>query len=1243
MNKMKKSLAIVILLLTLCTASICFAQERMELDASSLTQGGSFHITVTVSSPDEFSFTDTENRFTAVLCPVDDADACRTMSLAMNETDDVSSFSVSLAVDELPYAGDYTLDINYADASGKFVSAAGAYLLRGVREDPTKAVTKVTLTPSVTAEDGTVIHYGSIAYVGEPYSLNITADHVMTDDVIVTANLPAELPIADDCGCAAYISGGVLNIPGGSWDEASGGTFRCELRFDDAAFFNIAAVDFKIEAKQQYTEADGQTSSYKAPARFTMDPLSWIDYPNNIQKIAATHQLQISDSRGNLVCSDTVACSAFTADEVYTVTYKFPADWGTALPTGKDFGVDIQWPESWAPALRESSNDALVGDYGNACIINEDNMTLLALDETEPGRYSVSCTFMPNGITDTAAVSAVVRNPDTAYALNDINLYLPTTIMKTQAVLTPSLTMRMTATSPMTEQLRNGTLEALYRSVGEYPNTAPLAEEIAEYTLIANIDGVSASRVPQNGDRVRVTWSLLDELQSLGDLPSCFTPDGSGYSLGTLTQTEDGAWTAQCAFYLPRTLNSALTVSGIDMELVSGAYQTSARVEVSGQPIRKDTLYVNLTIPDRMLLNQHTQLNARVTDANGNFTEYHRAALDAAGVTLKNEWIYNDKTTCGGDFALTVDGSAACDAYFDTETAEYSTMHFELVSPAIGDLFDVQYTPAQDFQINPVTPVSASLSVKLFHAGTEEPLPADSEASFIAGDAYQLKFYLTLDEAYRSAANGIAVNDEGMVTDWPQALEIIWPMIKDTGRESLNFYRDGEQYVAAFDFSFSKGGVRLDGGSDQLVMNVVIPGWNVEVQGGGFPIQLPSLVDKQQTVMTISDFTIPGTTEAVADLHVNEDASFDITFEGNMDTFDSQSLQVGYESNGIPNPLSCDVDTENHQFHCSITPICNDYSYGEYSPVCSSTQVLYAIYAGDDINSAAEAEQKPFDIKRGEIQFASVPEGSLNETNLRSVSAASEDMAYMGYGSLNIDGWRVDSYLPRELCNNTGCTYQSYPVTFSYSSPSTGTLDDTQFCMDVVIETGSAAMPSEETVTISPNYVTDSEIGFQLDFGSTELMENGVTVSEMLNRAVTIKSISVRYKGSVDVGSASANFESEGLTFALKVASVYSLELDTSASDSIGFGGALSTEMMSYPFTVNCSQLYSPMHCYAETPTYVYDENNELIASETEEGCWGNVKLSAGLNPRVYVSQVGSPLCYLTAFTGEKLVIGTNE
>ena len=118
MNNMKKSLAIVILLLTLCSASLCFAQERAELDASSLVQGGSFHITVTVSSPDEFSFTDTENRFTAVLCPVDDADACRTMSLAMDETDDVSSFSVSLAVDELPYAGDYTLDINYADASG---------------------------------------------------------------------------------------------------------------------------------------------------------------------------------------------------------------------------------------------------------------------------------------------------------------------------------------------------------------------------------------------------------------------------------------------------------------------------------------------------------------------------------------------------------------------------------------------------------------------------------------------------------------------------------------------------------------------------------------------------------------------------------------------------------------------------------------------------------------------------------------------------------------------------------------------------------------------------------------------------------------------------------------------------------------------------------------------------------------------------------------------------------------------
>lgn len=1244
MNNLKKCLSLVILLLTLSAASLCFGQDRTELDASSLTQGGSFHITVTISSPDEYSFFETENRFTALLCPVGDAEACRSMSISQDETEDVSSLRVSFAVDELPYAGDYTLDINYADASGKFISAAGAYLLRGVRENPSMGVTKVTLTPSVTAEDGSVIHYGGIAYVGEPYYLNITSDHVMSDKVVLTANLPAELPIADDCGCAAYISDGQLRISGGSWNEASSGTFRCELRFNDAAFFNISAIDFKLETAEQYTEADGQVSSYKGVAPFTMDALSWMDYPNNIQKIAATHQVQISDSRGNLICSDTVPCSAFSADEVYTITYKFPADWGTALPTGKNFGVDIQWPVEWAAALRASSEDELVGTYGTACIIDENDMTLMALDETDTGRYSVSCTFMPNGITDPTSTPAVVSNPDPAYQLSDINLYLPQTILKTQAVLTPSLTMRMTETSPMTEQLRDGTLQALYRSVGEYPNTVPLSEEIAEYTLIANIDGVSASRVPQSGDRVRVTWSLLDELRDLGDLPSCFTPDVSGYSMGTLMQTEDGAWTAACSFYLPRTVNPALTVSGIDMELVSGAYQTAAHIEVSGQPIRKDTLYVHLTIPDRMLLGQHTQMKARVTDANGNFTEYHRAALNAAGVTLQNDWEYNDKTTCGGNFALTVDGNASCDAYFEQETSEYSNMHFELISSAIGDLFDVQYTPAQDFEIKPVTPVSASLRVKLFHAGTEEPLPADADASFIAGDAYQLKFYLTLDEAYLSAIDGIAVNEEGMVTDWPQALEIRWPPLnRDTGMESLNFYRDGDQYVASRDFSFPEGGLKLDGNNSQLNIEVSIPGWDVDVQGGGYPIQLPAFVDKQQPILTISDFSIPGTAETVADLRVNEEASFDVNFEGNMSSFDPLSIQVGYESNGFTTPLSCQVDADNHQLHCTITPQCMDYSYGEYSVVCGSNQILYAIYGGDPINNAAEAEPKTFAIKRGEIQFASVPEGSLNKNDLRSISAASEDMQYMDYGQLNVDGWLVDSYLPRELCDNSGCVYQSYPVTFSYIAPSAGTLDQNLLCMDVVIQYGSADFPTEETVTISPSYVTDNEIGFQLDFGSSEYTDTGMTVREMLDKAAAIKSIAVRYKGSSDIGSTSANFESEGLTFALKVASVYTLEVDTSFPDTIGFGGALSSEMLLYPFTVNCSQLYTPMHCFTDTPTYVYDENNELIASDPEEGCWGNVEIPAGMNPRVYVSAVNSPVCYLTAFDGNKLVIGTNE
>ena len=69
-------------------------------------------------------------------------------------------------------------------------------------------------------------------------------------------------------------------------------------------------------------------SSGDSGETYAMDTLSWNYYPVNVAKFNATHQVQITDSRGNLICSDTVPCGVFNADDVYTFTYKFPADWG---------------------------------------------------------------------------------------------------------------------------------------------------------------------------------------------------------------------------------------------------------------------------------------------------------------------------------------------------------------------------------------------------------------------------------------------------------------------------------------------------------------------------------------------------------------------------------------------------------------------------------------------------------------------------------------------------------------------------------------------------------------------------------------------------------------------------------------------------------------------------------------------------------------------------------------------------
>lgn len=1814
-----------LLLLCLTAVSAVYAQspERILLDGSGLAAGQSFRFTVTVDSDEKISFQGAASQVSAVLCPVSsDVRDCRNMSLVPQRADE-TSISLSFQVDELPTAGDYTLDIVFSDESGLFAETSAYYLIRGVRDVMAAETRRVTLRPELLNAEGTVMIYGSAVYVSQPYTFRISADTSLNDSVSVTAALPASfssLPVDPESECLRYLNADrtALEIPGSQWNPANSNVFSCDLRFYDSAWISANPIEFTLTKPVN--------STYKSNIEFIMDKLSWNYYPVNIAKIPATHQFQIYDSAKTLVCSDTVACGQLRADEVYTMTYKFPADWDLVTSSGKDLTAEIEWPEDWALGLQQTEDAVLAAEYGSPCVANADGKTVLSLNEVVPGRYVASCTFVPDGITNPRQEMLSVHLNDNSYQVNDLKVWLPASILKTQAVLTPSLTYQASPGSGASEQIQGGSIGTLYRTVGEFPNASGSEDAPALYTLRADIGGVSPSRKPQANDAVLVRWSVLDSLAQTGDLPSCLVPAANGYVLGTLEQTEDGSWAAECSFRFPETMNVYTPGGALEMQLSSGAYQTNAWTYMNGMAFRQDTLYVDLSIPDRMLLMQPTEMRVNVSDGSGTVSEYLQAVLASSAAGLSSTWEYNYLTDCQGLYDLDENGSASCTATFMQTTDAPSSMHFELTGTALSSLFNIQYRPAQDVTIPAIAPVQAvltpsltlhmteasaeedavsggtigslyrtvgdypnlyadpaspakytlkadisglvsnaipqpgdsvlvnwplldglaltgdlpscltpaadgytlgvladngdgtwsascelrfpqsmedstvgsplemelvsmaydasarlemgekafvteslyvaldvpdtiplmqetsfsirvsdssgglsdytkallaadslsvyadwifnyatdcqgfyelsengesycgayfdmpiendtvmhfelnsslngklfnaefrpsqdihitgvtkmqaeltpslklhmsstspeeevisggtigklyrtvgvapnafgddslparytlraelrgidpaydpaggdyvrvkwpvldnialagdlpscltldaegyvlgnllqaedgnwvascdfrfpqsvdentagaelemelispayeaeasvgmygnpfsretlyvdldvpdmiqlkenavikarvtddsggysdymrallaadaaslysewnynyvsacqglyefndqgeaecgvyfefptdgdsqmhfdmnasaagvlfdtvyrpsadfvipqvsyiqaALSVKLVHDGTEIPLPASDSEAFEVGEDYQLQFVLKPEDRFQSVLNSVSVDEEGLVLDWWDPLIIQWAALP-AGQTSLNFYRDGDHFTARYDFNFNTGGVDLFGNLSVISVQPWIDGWTIEVQNGYSGIQLPSRINKKALKLTFSDFTVEGSTDTVGDLYVNQQASFDVYFDGNMDTFDYTQMLVGYEDRGIQTPLNCFPDNAGGSLHCSITAVCSDLAVNASSSVCADNVNLYAYYNGDTVNEAAQAEEKFFNIKRNELYLTPAPEGSLSKADLITVQAASEDLQYMGYGSMNIGGWNVDSFLPRQTWTQYGNEFGSYPINFHYQTAVPGSLDGSLMRLDVTFETGSASAPVTDTISLPAFMVTDDTVTFILDFGSYDILDDGRTAAEALDKAVTIKSLTARYPGSALVAPASRAFESEDLTFALKAANYYETELDLSLPYTLAFGGPFAMEAATQPFTVYCSQLYQPLECssvmpeeqpiYAEDPGEGNDEGNGggeeesaepedefaafladstrvILGFETafnDEGCWGRLQTSQSMMPQIYVNNSFNPQCYLAAMGSRgELVIASN-
>ena len=714
-----------------------------------------------------------------------------------------------------------------------------------------------------------------------------------------------------------------------------------------------------------------------------------------------------------------------------------------------------------------------------------------------------------------------------------------------------------------------------------------------------------------------MNWSILDSLAQSGDLPSCLVPTGNGYMLGSLMQAEDGTWVSECSFRFPMSIPDDTASGNMNMELMSGVYNTSAQVLMSGTPFRQETLKVSLTVPQNMLLNQPTEFHAALTDSTGGF--FRDDGIDR-GFNLDRhvEVIEDSGEKSHGPDPVDLDVQ-------------------ELV------LFSVDYSPAQEFTIQPVTTPRANLSVKLFHMGTEMPLPAASDDVFRVGDDYQLQFYLTPDPEYRSVVDAVSVDGEGLVIDWWQPLLIRWGMLPG-GETSLNFYRDGDSFIARYDFNFGAGDLNLEGNLSQLVMECWIQGWDIYGENYLMPVQLPSRIEKKEVSLTISDFKVDFSEETTDDVYVNETARFDVVFDGSLDYFDSNQLLVGYEVGGVRTPVECFPDYDSGVLNCSFTAQCTDYNYGEYQSVCGTDIILFAEYNGDSHNQAAKAEPKVFDIKRGEIHFRPMTEGTLSKYDLMKLEKADDALLNLEDASVKVNGWGVDTYLPREVRDKDGSEYKSYPVLFRYEKSGSEDLDENKLHLEIAYQTGAGSAPVSEKISISPRVIMDDMLIFELDFGSYEMLDDGRTVREALEEAVTITALTVRYDGSEFYAPASAPYEAEDVTFALKIVTLLDLEIDLSMPGILHFGGSAGAEALMQPFTVYCSQLYEPVNCFEEPMEILFDENGDPYQSVSDPaGCWGNIQLKSGKNEVFVDENAFTPQCYLIGWSDDgQILVGAD-
>ena len=119
------------------------------------------------------------------------------------------------------------------------------------------------------------------------------------------------------------------------------------------------------------------------------------------------------------------------------------------------------------------------------------------------------------------------------------------------------------------------------------------------------------------------------------------------------------------------------------------------------------------------------------------------------------------------------------------------------------------------------------------------------------------------------------------------------------------------------------------------------------------------------------------------------------------------------------------------------------------SAVCGTNLNIFAVYGGDAVNSEAEAQPKTFSVKRNELKLKAVSEGSLNRDDLVRIQSASEDLREMRDDAVYVNGWNMDSFLPRRIWKKDGDEFGAYTVNFSYEITAAEGFDESLLRLDV--------------------------------------------------------------------------------------------------------------------------------------------------------------------------------------------------